>query len=147
MKKVKKKLVLVSILLFISLMLNSCTTLGPLYQKVDTVPDDKGLVYIYRPKKLVGGGVKYKVKVGDTPITILHNGGYYPYFSEPGEVEFWAKTESRSSVTLDMKPGQTHYIKGTVGVGFLLGRPHLLIVSPDVAEQEILECKLIPEQK
>ncbi len=147
MKKVKKKLVLVSILYFISLMLNSCTTLGPLYQKVDTVPDDKGLVYIYRPKKLVGGGVKYKVKVGDTPITILHNGGYYPYFSEPGEVEFWAKTESRSSVTLDMKPGQTHYIKGTVGVGFLLGRPHLLIVSSDVAEQEILECKLIPEQK
>ncbi len=86
-KRVKRKLILIPVLLLITLMLNSCTTLGPLYQK-DTVPDNMGMAYIYRPKKIVGCAVKYKVRVGDTPITTLYNGGYYPYFSKPGEVEF-----------------------------------------------------------
>lgn len=45
------------------------------------------------------------------------------------------------------KPSQTYYIKGTVGVGLLVGRPHLMVVAPDVAEQEIIKCKLIPEKK
>ena len=87
------------------------------------------------------------MKVGEIPVTTLYNGGYYLYFPKPGEVEFWAKTESKSSVTLDIKPSQTYYIKGTVGVGLLVGRPHLMVVAPDVAEQEITKCKLIPEKK
>lgn len=128
------------------LILSSCATLGPQFQKIETLSDDKGLVYIYRPSSFIGGGVSYDIKVGETPITTLHNGGYYPYFSNPGEVEFWAKTESRSSVTLDVRPRQIYYIKGTVGVGFIVGRPHLMIVEPGVAEQEIAECKLIPEK-
>ena len=48
------------------------------------------------------------------------------------------------SVTLDVKAGQTYYIKGEVGVGFLVGRPHLMVVAPDIAEKEIADCKLIP---
>jgi hypothetical protein len=92
----------------------------------------------------MGGGVSYDVKTGDTVITTLYNGGYYPYFSAPGEKEFWAQTESKSSVTLDVKTAQTYYIKGEVGVGFLVGRPHLMVVAPEIAETEIADCKLIP---
>jgi hypothetical protein len=130
-----------SFLLFIG-----CATwlLGPVYSKVDKIPDDAGLVYFYRPFAFGGGGLAYDVKTGDTLITTLYNGGYYPYFSSPGEKEFWAETESISSVTLDIKPGQTYYIKGEVGVGFMLWRPHLMVVAPEIAEKEIADCKLIP---
>mgnify|MGYP001592743864 FL=1 len=147
MKKCLRKLIITSTLLAAALMLNSCASLGPIYQKVDTIPDGTGLVYIYRSSSIVGCGVSYDVKVGETPVTTLYNGGYYPYFPKPGEVELWAKTESKSSVTLDIKPSQTYYIKGTVGVGLLVGRPHLMVVAPDVAEKEITKCKLIPEKK
>ena len=146
----KKKLIKLSVFfvfVFIYLFLNGCATLGPVYQKVDNIQDGKAVVYIYRPSSLVGGGVSYNVKVGETVITTLYNGGYYPYLVEPGETEFWAQTESKSSVTLDIKPGQTYYIKGTVGVGFIVGRPRLIVVSSDVGEREIAECKLIPEAK
>lgn len=130
------------------LMLSGCATLGPVYNKVDKIPEGMGLVYIYRPSSFIGGGVSYDVKAGEnTIITTLYNGGYYPYYAKPGETEFWAKTESKSSVTIDIKPLQTYYIKGTVGVGILVGRPHLMVVSQDVAEQELTECKLIPEKK
>ncbi len=139
--------VLFAVLLAGVLWESGCATLGPVYTTVDKVPENQGLVYLYRPSGFVGGGVAYDVKVGDNVVTTLHNGGYYPYFSMPGEVEFWAKTESRSAVTIDVKSGQVYYLKGTVGVGFFVGRPHLMVVPADVGEKEIAACKLIPEPK
>ena len=126
------------------LLIIGCASLGPVYSKVDKIPDNSGLVYLYRPSSFFGGGVSFNVKTGETIITTLSNGGYYPYFSAPGEKEFWAQTESKSSVTLDVKAGKTYYIKGEVGVGFLVGRPHLMVVDPEIAEKEIVDCKLIP---
>ncbi|HYA19833.1 MAG TPA: hypothetical protein VEG25_04205 [Burkholderiales bacterium] len=128
----------------IAMLMPGCATLGPSYQKVDKIPDGMGLVYIYRQNSFIGGGVYYDVKTGTTVITTLHSGGYYPYFAKPGELELWAKTEARTSVTLDVKAGETYYVKGTVGVGFVVGHPHLTIVSKDVGEAEIVECKLEP---
>jgi len=145
-KKTPKKVIL-SILLVSILALSSCATLGPAYQKVDRIPDNMGLVYIYRPSHFVGGGVTYDVKVGEDVITSLYNGGYYPYFAKPGATEFWAKTEARSSVSLVVKPGRTYYIKGSLGFGILIARPHLEMVPPNIGENEIKDCKLIPEKK
>jgi hypothetical protein len=131
-----------------ALLLPACApTLGPKYVKPDKVLDNVGVVYIYRPSKGIGGGVSYDVKANGKTITTLYNGGYYPYFANPGELEISATTESTSSVTLDVKPAQSYYVKGWVGIGFFIGRPHLLIVEKDVAEKEIVECKLIPELK
>lgn len=129
------------------LLMTGCASLGPNYSKVDLIPNNSGLVYFYRPSSFVGGGVFYDIKNGETVITTLYNGGYYPYFSASGEKEFWAQTESKSSITLDVKTGQTYYIKGEVGVGFLVGRPHLMVVAPEIAEKEIADCKLIPNNK
>lgn len=147
MIKITTKLLSISVMLVGVLLLFSCASLGPAYQKIDKIPDNTGLVYIYRPSSFVGGGISPDIKVGETVITTLYSGGYYPYFSKPGEVEFWAKTESKSAVTLDIKPGQVYYIKGSIGVGFFVGRPHLMVVSPEVGEKEIAGCKLIPEKK
>jgi len=132
-------------LLFSSfLLITDCASLGPVYSKVDKIPDNRGLVYVYRPSSFFGGGFSFNVKTGETVITTLSNGEYYPYFSPLGEKEFWAQTESKSSVTLDVKAGETYYIKGELGVGFLVGRPHLMVVDPEIAEKEIVDCKLIP---
>ena len=121
-------------------------TLGHVYTKVENVPADKAVVYLYRPSSFIGGGVYYDVKAnGKEVVTTLYNGGYYPYVTEPREIEFSAKTESTDAVTIDVKPGQTYFLKGTVGVGFIVGRPHLTVVQPDVAVNEIAECKLLPE--
>jgi len=146
MKKTPRTVIL-SVLLVSILALSSCATLGPAYQKVEKIPKDMGLVYIYRPRHFGGGGLTYDVKVGEDVIVSLYNGGYYPYFAKPGATEFWAKTETKSSVSLVVKPGRTYYIRGTVGFGLLIGRPHLEIVPPSVGEKEIRDCKLIPDKK
>lgn len=147
MKKTPGNVVVVSILLVSILALSSCATLGPAYQKVDKIPDNMGLVYIYRPSHFTGGGMTYDVKSGEDVIISLYNGGYYPYFAKPGVTEFWAKTEARSSVSLVVKAGRTYYIRGTVGWGLFIARPYLEMVPPNIGENEIKDCKLIPEKK
>jgi hypothetical protein len=124
-------------------MMSGCATKGAAFQQVESIPADKGLVYVYRPASFKGAAVSYGVKAKDTVITNLTNGGYYPYFADPGEIEIWAKTEAKSSVTLDVKAGQTYYVKGGIRIGALVGRPHLAVVPADVGAAEIAECKLI----
>ena len=62
-------------------------------------------------------------RIKNAERVVLDCRGYFPYYADPGELEFWAKTESTSSVTVDVKAGDTAYVRGSVGVGFFVGRP------------------------
>ncbi len=149
MKKISWRLFCVAAiagLLLSSFVLSGCATLGPSFQRVEKIPENMGLVYIYRPSKLMGGAVKYEVEANKVLVTHLPSGGYYPYFAKPGATEFSAQTESKSAVNIEVKAGETYYIKGTLGIGFFVGRPHLVIVPADEGAKEIAECKLIPEE-
>jgi hypothetical protein len=126
------------------LLATGCATLGPPYRPVEEIPEGKGAVYVYRPSQFVGGGVAYTVHAGTTPIAKLHSGSYMVYFADPGELEIWGKTESRSSVTLTVKAGEVYYVKGTVGVGLLVGRPRLIVVDAATGEMEIRQTKRSP---
>jgi len=125
--------------------LSGCSAKGPAFTKIDHLAADKGLVYIYRVPAFTGSAVYYDIKVNGNPITTLKNGGYFPYQTLTGEIEFSAATETSSSVTLDVEPGKEYYIKGSLSVGFLAGRPHLAVVPNKVGEKEIQECVLLPE--
>jgi Protein of unknown function (DUF2846) len=126
---------------------SGCATTGPAFAKVENIPADKGLIYIYRPSSFKGAAVKYTVHVKDKATMRLTNGGYFPYFADLGENEVWAKTEAKSSVTLDVKPGQTYYVKGGVRMGFAVGRPDLSLQPADIGAAEVSECKLITADK
>lgn len=141
---IKAKFLSIALFFVTALLLASCAT-GPAYVKVDKIPDGMGLVYIYRPWVYQGGAISYDVIADSIVRTRLDNGGYYPFLSRTGEVEIWAKTESKSSVTLYIEEGQTYYIKGSVAMGAFVGRPHLTIVPPEVGEKEIPKRRLLTE--
>jgi hypothetical protein len=136
-------------LLVVGAMLSGCASNAttPTYQKVQTIPDNMAVVYLYRPASVFGCGVSFDVKAAEVPVVNMVSGGYYPYFAPKGELELSAKTEARSAVTVDVVPGQAQYVKCTVGVGFFLGRPHLMVVQPEVAEKEIAKCRLLEPVK
>lgn len=141
MRKSIPQILVLAILLGIAI---SCApTLGQVYKKVDVIPSDKAIVYIYRPSGM-GALVYYDVKANGKVVTTLYSGTYFPYAADPGEIEFSAKTEASDSVTIDVKASQTYFLKGTVGVGFFVGHPHLTVVPAEVAENEIVNCELLP---
>lgn len=142
MKITSKFIVLLTIGLSSTFLLLGCSSKGPKFSEMQKAETDKGLIYVYRPSSFVGGGVSYDIHVKksdgtDEVLGNLKNGGYLQYKTKPDEIEIWAKTESTSSVTLDVQANKMYCIKGEVGVGLFVGRPHLSIVDNTLCTQEI----------
>ena len=132
------------VMLIVVALLAGCATLGPQYTPDTEAPKDKAIVYVYRESSVFGGGLVYQVHAKGVPVSPLPSGGYFVYYATPGEVEFSAKTEARTSVTIDAKMGEVYYVKGTVSFGVFVGHPHLTLVSQDVGAKEIAGCRLVP---
>src|SRR5262245_44474021 len=101
-------------LLFVAVTVAGCAS-GPAFEKIDSVPPDKGLIYIYRPPVMHGAMLTTQISVNDAKIIPLENGGYYPYFVSPGKVTITVILTGSQSISLDVKAGGTRYVKaGTV---------------------------------
>jgi hypothetical protein len=123
---------------------SGCATSGPAFTPTSEVPSDKALVYIYRPAAFAGSAIHYTVHAEDEPIVKLKPGGYYAYLAQPGQVEFWAKTEAKSSAVESLRSGETYYLKGGIGMGFIVGHPRLSFVDKSTGHTEVKQCKRLP---
>lgn len=121
-----------------------CSADGTPFTKVDSIPDGKGVVYIYRPAHFTGSAVYGTLKANDVPITKVTNGGYFPYVAEPGMLHLSIATETTNSTDVDVEAGKETYVKSSVSIGLLVGHLTLTEVSPEIGAQEIHECKLLP---
>lgn len=127
------------------LFLAACAAKGIPFKRITDIPADKGIVYVYRPNSIFGAAVHYDVHAGinEEVICDLIRGGYCLYYAIPGDVEFWGKTESKSTITVDVKSGQEHFVKGGLSIGFLVGRPNFTLVDNPKGLEEIGECVLL----
>ncbi len=132
-----------------------CASLqGPEFKKVEKIPEGKAVIYFYRPKAFFGGAVSYDIWLDGTsqPFTHMYNGGYYPYFANPGKALFKARTEAEKEVAVNnIKAGESYYVWCSVGVGFWTGRPYMEVVPKAQGEADIQGCRLLetltPEKK
>jgi tetratricopeptide (TPR) repeat protein len=119
-----------------------------------TVSANKAVVYIYRPAPASSFHssemkVPFPVEANGKQVTTLVQGGYYAYWTEPGQIVFTAfdtgfmAPKDVCSVTIDAKTGQAYYLKGSHHNG-AIGRATLTLVAPEVGASEITSCKLIP---
>lgn len=137
---------IIAVILFVSLaLLSGCATLGPVYKPESGSPAGTATVYVYRDFNVFGGGMTYMVWGNGVPIASLPAGGYFVYHAAPGKVQLSAKSEATTSATLEAKAGEVYYVKGTLGLGILVGRPHLVLVPKEIGEKEIAGCKLVPQ--
>lgn len=129
----------------------TASTIGQGFQQQTVIPADKALIYIYRPGGFTGGlAMPFGIRVNGKTLITLVQGGYYIYFTEPGQIEFttfevgFMAPSSTSSITVDAKVKQTYYLKGAHGKG-ALGRASLQLVSPQEGANEIVNCKQITQ--
>ena len=117
---------------------------GPAFKKIDDIPKDKGLIYIYRPSVMHGAALVPYVVINNLNALPLNTGGYYRYFSAPGKVTISITHTSKRSVTINVKAGETYYVRaGTIFMAF--GVPYIELAPPEVALAELSECKLLPD--
>lgn len=142
MKFYKKNLVVLVASISATFVFTGCGAKGEKFGNFKLPSENKSMLYVYRPSSFVGGGVYYDINKNNEVIGTLRNGGFIEKEVVPTEnIEIWAKTESKASVSLDMKPNETYCVKGGVGVGFFVGRPNLEIVDKTLCEKEIIDTQ------
>ncbi|ORI10854.1 hypothetical protein A3835_00670 [Campylobacter concisus] len=142
----KNKLVQICIALLMMFGFSGCGAKGAKFSGFETPKQDESILYVYREKGFGGSAVTYDVKVTTQNPTqtiiigTMKNGGFLKTNLKANEeVEVWAKTEAKSSVTIETKPNETYCVKASIGIGFLVGRPHLKQVDKQTCQKEIVE--------
>jgi hypothetical protein len=123
--------------------------LGEIYKRAEAIPSDKTVIYIYRVLDIMGI-YPVDIYVNGKEVTSLSEGAYYPYLSDPGEVEVSTKMAvTRSeSVTVDGKGGQAYYLEVQARQGgFFMGQAAITKVSKERGEEKLLETRRAIDKK
>jgi Protein of unknown function (DUF2846) len=98
---------------------------GAAAAKVAPPPEGKGQVVFFRPSNMLGMALSFSVHEGDKGIGKLSNGSYFVHVADPGPHLFTIQSEVTDKLTLEIDAGETYYVKQTIGVGIVAGRPRL----------------------
>jgi hypothetical protein len=100
----------------------------------------KAMVIFYRPSRFVGGAVGFIVREGTTELGKLRSGKYFTVQVTPGKHTYVVHSEAKDELTIDADAGETYYVEGEIGVGVLVGHPH--IKPSDKSSFEAVKDKL-----
>lgn len=92
---------------------------------IGPAPEGLGQVVFFRPSKMAGSAIGFKVREGDVELGKLRNGKYFVSNVEPGVHEYVVHSEAKDILTLEVEAGETYYVQGTLTMGILAGRPNL----------------------
>ena len=100
---------------------------------------NKGLIYVYRDDEFFGCARGIYVTGNDVLIGGLNSGTYFVYEADPGKiiisVQNWLGDDP--SRTIDVKPGQKYYLKGSLKFGFWEPSPYIEIMYEQEGEAAI----------
>ena len=127
-----------------TIVFTGCSAKGTKFTSFEQPSDGNSMVYVYRPSSAWGWAVNYTANATEdnktTFIAVIQNGSYgNTKVSANKEVEIWAETESKTSITIDTESNKTYCIRAGVGMGILIGRPTLEQVDMETCEKEIVE--------
>ncbi len=101
------------------------TTTAPTNGTVGPAPADKAQIVFFRPSKMLGGAIGFKVREGEQELGKLRSGNYFIYLAEPGTHEYTVHSEAKDVLTMEVEAGETYFVQGTISMGVLAGRPNL----------------------
>lgn len=132
------------VLILLATVIAGCSAPGPQFKRVEAIPPGKGVVYIYRQPRIAGSGVVGTISANTVPVVRIRSGGYFPYISEPGRVNFAVKSEVTDEADVNVEAGKATYLKASIGSGFRMSQLNLSEVPPELGSLEIGECRLLP---
>lgn len=137
--------------------LAACMHFGPRFQE-EAAPAGKAVVYVYRPveppeatppferdrdEENVGSFPPYQVRADHEMLGFLVSGGYFVVFVEPGRREFSGWAEGSTTVEIDAEAGEAYFLRASTRAGLTPVRQFLKVVPPEIAREEIEDCRLI----
>ena len=132
-----RKIVICLVSLAISISLYSLPVFAA---SLPEVQSDKGLVVFYRSKTMKGAAVHMLVRTSEGAAGNLTSGSMFYHYYEPGQRTFDVSTPSVAGsdlITLDIKAGETYFVRGEILMGWPVGRPKLSLQQESKALRDI----------
>lgn len=107
-------------------------------------PAGSATVVFYRPSRFLGAGVGFIVREGQTELGKLRNGKFFVVQVTPGKHTYEVHSEATDKLTIDADAGEIYYIEGEVGVGVLVGHPHIKPSDKATFEQNRAKLTEVP---
>jgi hypothetical protein len=87
-------------------------------------PSGMGQIVFFRPS---GRGfiIGCTVRENGTAISSLGNGRYFIHATTPGPHAYTARSEASDTVNVEVEPGETQFVRCSIGMGIVAGRPNL----------------------
>lgn len=107
-------------------------------------PDSSfALVYVYRPYKLVGFAVSYRIYFGEHLVGFLkNNSGYGFKVSKEGDLVVRGNIyNGNTEVTINVKKGNTYYIHTELKTGLVKGKVGMDVRSEAEAQKELKKIR------
>ena len=92
---------------------------------IPTPPVGKGQIVFFRPQNFVGMAISFKVRENDTELGTLSNGKYFIHETNPGPHVYVVHSEVKDTLVIEVEPGETYYVKGSISMGVMVGRPNI----------------------
>lgn len=91
---------------------------------VPAPPEGMGQVVFFRPS---GQGflLGCTVHEGESEVGRLGNGKYFVHPTTPGAHEYRVQSEATDRLNLEVEAGETEYVRCSIGMGIMVGRPNL----------------------
>lgn len=87
---------------------------------------ETGRIIFFRPKKMMGAAISFKIREGEAVLGKLSNGSFFAVDVPVGVHEYYAKSEGRDdALVLEVEPGETYYVLGNLAFGVMAGNGNL----------------------
>lgn len=99
---------------------------------------DYALIYFYRPSIGMGAMLGYKIKNDkDSIIGRLRNGEKFVYKTKNfGSQSFYGVLETKEEVQLHVEKGKEYFVRCSVNMGVVLGRPEINLIESHVGRKD-----------
>jgi hypothetical protein len=119
------------------------------FQPLTSVPENQGVLYVYRPRSLYGSGFAVRIAVDDARAGDVRSGGYFPHTLSPGRHVIASQRSAgllaaaSAPLEIDVAAGASQYVRAEVNqVGPFSSRVVLSLVEESAALSEIAPLRL-----
>lgn len=106
-----------------------------------TPPDDKALVYFFRPA--IGGAIiGMNISCDGMHIGSTTGKRYIYTLASPGKHEFVSHAENKDELVLVAEAGKTYFIEQKVKAGIIMPRSSLIRMEEAKGRKRLAKCKL-----
>jgi hypothetical protein len=103
---------------------------------IPSVKAGEGRIYFYRTSSMVGAAIQPDIRLNGQVVGASKPGGFFFVDRPAGNYVASASTETEKTVSFTLQPGETKYIRSSVGLGIVAGR---VVLEPETREKALAE--------